>query len=382
MYEDVGESSVRIWDLLFLVPNSLFLLFMIYRLRRVWHRIIMPGATGVNGGGGGGGSPIFPTYFALVGIASLLSFVRCIVSITVDLSDGSATEANKILWLILRFFLLMSEFSVLIFGLAFGHLDSRQGIKRVLILTTFMALLYSSIQAYLEIGSDDPRYDIPGGQYTVFEHGGSLFSFVSSLFFLSLYAFVIVLPYITWLQRYLLVPTRRSFYVYVFVMFLINFVSTLGSALLYFNQTSGLCMLDVFSVMYFGYFAPLVYWTFLSSYFGSTRPNNILFSYNSQIDDDINDVVDYDVNAFNVDSSLSGVLQFHQPANSNMVATGNSVYNSDLVNFSRGRQVESGAGDQQQLQDLTGTNRRSSAGDDDDEFTVGYKSTTEQPLYK
>ena len=80
------------------------------------------------------------------------------------------------LWLILRFFLLATELSVVIFGVAFGktwtwvidvsfsicgqntvnrsvshslcagHLDSKTSIQRVLIITTFIALGYSITQ--------------------------------------------------------------------------------------------------------------------------------------------------------------------------------------------------------------------------------------------
>lgn len=317
---------------------------------------------------GGGNSPIFPTYFTLVGISALLSFARCIVSMTVDLASLSGTDANKILWLILRFFLLMSELSVLTFGLAFGHLDSRRGIKRVLIVTFFISLLYSSIQAYLELEKDDPRFDVVEDNWTVYQHGGALFSFVSSLFFLCLYTLVIILPYIRWLQRYLLVPTRRSFYVYVVVMFLLNFLSTLGSGLLYYYQYSGLCLLDVSSIVYFGYFAPLVYWTFLSSYFGSTRPNNILFSYNSHIDDDINDVVDYDVNAFNVDSSLNGVLEFQTPHGSGVA--GNMILSMTSSPITTDGMSSRGADEMQDMAQLT------SPGSLDDVmsgYTVGFR---------
>jgi len=301
LYEDISNSRVRIWDLIFLVPNSFFLLFMIYRAKHVWYRMTSSSH-----------HSIFVTYFALVTASVLLSFIRCIVSMTVDLASLSGTDANKILWLILRFFLLMAELSVMVFGLGFGgHVDSRRSIKRVLLVTTSIALIYSTIQTYLELSVDDPRFD-SDQKWSVYQHGGCLFALVSSIIFLLLYTFIIILPYINWLQRYFLVPTRRSFYIYVSVMLIINLVSAMGCSLLYANYDFGLCFLDLSTILYFSYFPPLVYWTFLTSYFTSTRPNNILFSYNSQIDDDIDDVVDYDVNAFNVDSSLGGVLEFHQ----------------------------------------------------------------------
>ena len=46
-------------------------------------------------------------------------------------SSNIAANADKLLWIILRFFLLATEMSVLVFGVASGHLDSRRSIRRV-----------------------------------------------------------------------------------------------------------------------------------------------------------------------------------------------------------------------------------------------------------
>ena len=40
----------------------------------------------------------------------------------------------------------MVELSVLVFGIAFGRLDSKTSVKRVLIITTSVALVYSAVQ--------------------------------------------------------------------------------------------------------------------------------------------------------------------------------------------------------------------------------------------
>ena len=52
----------------------------------------------------------------------------------------------QILWVILRFFLLMVELSVLVFGIAFGRLDSKASVMIVLAVTTTIAFVYSIIQ--------------------------------------------------------------------------------------------------------------------------------------------------------------------------------------------------------------------------------------------
>lgn len=60
-------------------------------------------------------------------------------------------------------------------------------------------------------------------------------------------------------------------------------------------------------------FAPLVYWTFLSSYFGTAQPSSMLFSYATHIDDGQGDVTDFDMptSGGNVSTTL-GNVKFHE----------------------------------------------------------------------
>ena len=53
-------------------------------------------------------------------------------------------------------------------------------------------------------------------------------------------------------------------------------------------------ILDFYSIAYFTLSGPLIYWAFLSSYFGSTQPSGMLFSYATQVDEGLADVADYD----------------------------------------------------------------------------------------
>lgn len=56
----------------------------------------------------------------------LISLIRCIVSMTVNASMVAGDYADKVLWIMVRFFLLSTEMSVVIFGLAFGELATDQ----------------------------------------------------------------------------------------------------------------------------------------------------------------------------------------------------------------------------------------------------------------
>lgn len=65
-------------------------------------------------------SPIFLTFYTLVWGNVLISLVRCGVSMTVNAAVPLGGLVDKVLWVVVRFFLLATEMSVVIFGLAFG----------------------------------------------------------------------------------------------------------------------------------------------------------------------------------------------------------------------------------------------------------------------
>nr|XP_008540372.1 PREDICTED: transmembrane protein adipocyte-associated 1 [Equus przewalskii] len=168
LYEDIGTSRVRYWDLLLLIPNVLFFIFLLWKLPFARARICVTS------------SPIFITFYILVFVVALVGIARAVVSMTVSTSDA-ATVADKILWEITRFFLLAIELSVVILGLAFGHLESKSSIKRVLAITTVLSLAYSVTQGTLEILYPDAH--LSAEDFNIYGHGGRQFWLVSSCFF-------------------------------------------------------------------------------------------------------------------------------------------------------------------------------------------------------
>lgn len=101
----------------------------------------------------------------------------------------------QVFWVIVRFFLLSTEISVLVFGLAFGHLDSQTSIRRVLLVTSFIALGYSICQGCLEIIAPDESFYIEEKDYYLFSHGGMIFWFCTCLVFSIVYLLVFLLPW-------------------------------------------------------------------------------------------------------------------------------------------------------------------------------------------
>ncbi|XP_045760152.1 transmembrane protein adipocyte-associated 1 isoform X1 [Mirounga angustirostris] len=304
LYEDIGTSRVRYWDLLLLIPNVLFFIFLLWKLPFARAKIRITS------------SPIFITFYILpsipvgfcetsleqtsclsgdpefssfsgtgvgclgeVFVVALVGIARAVVSMTVSTSDA-ATVADKILWEITRFFLLAIELSVVILGLAFGHLESKSSIKRVLAITTVLSLAYSVTQGTLEILYPDAH--LSAEDFNIYGHGGRQFWLVSSCFFFLVYSLVVVLPK-TPLKERISLPSRRSFYVYAGILALLNLLQGLGSALLCADIIEGLCCVDATTFLYFSFFAPLIYVAFLRGFFGSEP--KILFSYKCQADE-------------------------------------------------------------------------------------------------
>lgn len=313
LYVELGNSRVRAWDIIILIPNALFLLLLAARFNRA--RLKLRATT----------SPVFLTFYILVCICSAMSVARCVVSMGV--SGEWAAAGDKVLWVAVRFLLLATEMSVLCFGLAFGHLESGSSVRHVLCATCFLSLAFSVAQGSLEVRSAlEMSKSPPGGvsgtlsssspyvhpthpssshireqDYHLFAHGGMLFWFVSSVVFTMVYLTILILPW-TRLRERLALPTKRSFYIYVLCLFLLDLTQSVGSGLLLaFEEDApdrapglhgiqdeaalaGLCTVDFTSVLYFTLLTPLVYHTFLSEFFGVSQPS-ILFSYKAQVDD-------------------------------------------------------------------------------------------------
>lgn len=267
LYEDIGKSRVRYWDLSLLIPNVLFFAFLLWKLPSARAKIRA------------NSSPIFTTFYILVFVVAAVGIARAIVSMTVSASSA-ATVTDKILWEITRFFLLAIELSVIILGLAFGHLESKSSVKRILAITTVLSLAYSVTQGTLEILYPDAH--LSAEDFNIYGHGGRHFWLASSCFFFLVYSLVVILPK-TPVKDRIALPSRKSFYVYAAILSLLNLIQGLGSALLCADIIQGLCLVDVTTFLYFSLFSPLMYVAFLKGFFGSEP--KILFSYKSQVDE-------------------------------------------------------------------------------------------------
>ncbi|XP_076058048.1 transmembrane protein adipocyte-associated 1 homolog isoform X2 [Oratosquilla oratoria] len=280
LYTEIGDSRVRVWDLLILLPTTLFFIGLLVKLNsaRLKLRAVH--------------SPIYATFYGLIWLNTLISVTRCIVSMTVNAASPSGDLAGKILYVIVRFFLLATEMSVVVFAIFFGHLDNKTSIRRVLFVTSLIAFPYSVVQGVLEVVAPDEDFHIPSKDYDLFAHGGSLFWFISSLIFTMIYSFILILRMDCLRKRFLFLlwmPMKRAFYIYLAFLVMLNLIQSIGSGLYHVHADVGLCLVNITSWTYFSLLTPLIYYTFISEFFGQKnreQVENIVFSYKSEDEED------------------------------------------------------------------------------------------------
>ena len=111
-------STVRAWDVLLLLPNLTFLVFLIMRWSANRRKLL---ATN---------SLVFRTFHAIVGTVTALSFLRGVISMSIAGAETHGSQnamiADKICWIILKFVIVMSEIIIIIIGIAGAKIDSQK----------------------------------------------------------------------------------------------------------------------------------------------------------------------------------------------------------------------------------------------------------------
>ncbi|PIK58024.1 putative transmembrane protein [Apostichopus japonicus] len=267
LYETIGNSHVRYWDLALLIPNFLFLLFLLLRSRIATLKLRQSNR------------PILFTFYALVFTVTVVSVARAVVSMLVDARKDAGDIADTLLWIIVKFFLVGVELCVVIFGVGFSHLDSNSSVINILLITSVVSLTYSITQGVLELKFPDEHYINP---YDIYSHGGMLFWSISSfIFFLCILLYYITL---TKVRERIQLPVKHSFYIYVATLAVLYLCQGIASLLVYLDFDGGSCATDVTTFLYFSFFAPLIYLSFLHNFFRSTK-QPLLLSYAGQDDD-------------------------------------------------------------------------------------------------
>jgi hypothetical protein len=272
LVEHIAETSIRYWDALILVPNLIFMLFLILKLGRMRQKLRHSK------------SPVFCAFFALVYLTTILNVVRCLTSMSISITSSAGEVLDKALWLALKFFLLLAELSVLSFGLLFGHLDSASSIQRALLATVIFCVIHSGLQAVLEFNIWDDHFIVES--LRVYAHGGTGFWLFSSGFFAVVYTIACLLP-LTCFRSCSSLPRRFAYYMYCTCLAIVNIVQTAAAAMILLGYADGMCVADLTTFVYFTFYTPLVYFVFLRRSLSDKNANGSgpLFSYHQHKDE-------------------------------------------------------------------------------------------------
>ncbi|CAF1152051.1 unnamed protein product [Rotaria sordida] len=284
------RTVVRYFDLIILIPNLIFLLFLIIK----WYHT----RTKLNFN-----KPLLFTVSCLIFIVSFVNIIRCLYSmIFAEQTLYAIGIILKILWLLVRFTLLCTELSLLVFGIYFGRSNpNRPWIKtiKILIISSICSLIYTITQGVLEFRGDTRPSSFQLTNYNLYSYGGMKFLLISSSIFLLMYIIIFFLPILCRQHRKYL-PIRRSFYIYCFIMAIINGIQIIGTILNLTETTKfAMCIVDGTTCIFYICFAPFVYHQFLRRALSSqTLIPQVMYADSTIIDDDDDDdhLIDSEMN--------------------------------------------------------------------------------------
>ncbi|CAF1031251.1 unnamed protein product [Adineta ricciae] len=248
--ERIFLSKIRYFDVIILIPNVVFLLFLIIKWIRTRTKLNTH-------------QPLLFSVTCLLVLITLSNLTRCVfVMIFPEQAFSMQEILAKILWLLVQLTILWTELSILFFGLCFGLLNSMKTMK-ILLFSFVLTSIFISIQALLEFRNDTRPIRFQAGSYNLYSHGGMRFFLISSSISLTIYFLLLILSCLRrHHQNYLSV--RRSFYIYCFILALINLIQIVGATLNLTETTIySMCIVEGTTCIFYTCFAPFIYYGFL-----------------------------------------------------------------------------------------------------------------------
>ncbi|CAM6087522.1 unnamed protein product [Calypogeia fissa] len=233
---------------LLLLPSLVFLLFLAWRVQSSVRKLAHSK------------SHIMSTYYVFLWIIAVLNLCWCILEITQAKSSSRATVWN-VMSLVTRFGMVLLEVSVVVF-LSQGYLISGwDALLRTLLISGLFAAVDAIVKAIYIFGMEIPlllNEDDAGN----WQKWG--FWLVHTIIFICVYAVILILPHTRWRDH---LPAKPSFYRYVFMLFVLNIVSAIGSFILGLGADFGYCVYGLTTFSYYAFYPPLLYITFLADFF-------------------------------------------------------------------------------------------------------------------
>ncbi|KAK3282570.1 hypothetical protein CYMTET_9700 [Cymbomonas tetramitiformis] len=249
------HTSVLFFDLFLGLPTLLFTIFLAVKAKAAVNKLVRSQ------------SHIMATYYAFLWLVCILNLLRASIEIWEANPKGHYTLWN-VLWLTARGGMLFLEVSVVVF-LAQGYLvSSRKALIRTLVISSVVALVDSFFKVlFIWVW----RINLFGATTDEVTAGSGwnkwMFWGAHTLIYLIIYMCILALPHTRWRDR---LPARPSFYRYVLFLVILDFVAFLGAIMLAAGATQGYCLYGICAWVYYAFYPPILYMTFLAEFFQDT----------------------------------------------------------------------------------------------------------------
>lgn len=275
LHYKISGIGVKLWDVLLLLPCSIFLSFLLLGLPKARQRL--RGLTN---------SATVSTLYVIIFMATCSSLIRCLLNMMIQLEDPSST-AEKILWLGNRLVYFTAEFSIVVICFTFEYIG-RPGLRKVLIASLIASTILCGIELYFELALPYYGNKVINSGKDLYGHGGPIYWCIISALLSLLYLLAICLPSLT--MKQVMIPRSPAFYGYVSAQALLNGLTSLGALLVSLHYHSGLCITNFMVFVYFSFLPVVAYICFVRPSLKLSRPN-LLFSYTTQMDENHEDAV-------------------------------------------------------------------------------------------
>ena len=272
LHVHVGNSNIRVWDILLLIPNLAFLLFLFFRLSSTRMRLR---ATK---------SEVIRMFYSLVLALVLTGSFRCFIAIILYLTNPVHDRMDTLIWECGQMIFLTIEITVGLLAMTGGKRDSLSHCRRIIIVSCLISMVISSIQLYMEVSQPYYGYMVLETGYQMYGSGGPVFAAVMS-FIMVLFYFIMLVVRMSSAKHGALISPGFRYYLYLVSLLSLHSLACVGAATLSVQINSGLCITNITKYFYFTLLAPLTYICFLQTNL-STAHTNFQFSYRSQQDDE------------------------------------------------------------------------------------------------
>ena len=160
LHVHIGSSNLRVWDILLLVPNIGFLMFLFFRLSSIRMRLRTTN------------SNVISMMYSMMVALSLTSAFRCFIAIILYLSNPVHDITDSLIWQCCHMIYLTVELTNGVLAMTGGRRDTLSHCRMVVTMCGLVSLVMCSVQLYMELSQPYYGFIILKNGYRIYGQGG------------------------------------------------------------------------------------------------------------------------------------------------------------------------------------------------------------------